>query len=110
MQKPEDVLEPIITPEMLAATGIDIPDEQISPMLDYFNEILEERVGEAVVNSFDENRFNKFTAMQEDATKQEISDWMQANVLNLDMIIQDEVETLLGEAVEYSKEFSASLN
>lgn len=99
-------MEPIITPEMLASTGIDIPDEQVVPMLDYFNDILDERVGESVVDALDDQQIEVLSQLQETASEEAIHNWIKANVKDLDEIIQGEVDIILGDAAELRDAFS----
>jgi hypothetical protein len=89
------------------ATGIDIPDEQIAPLLDYFNGILEERVGEVIVENLDEPKIIEFEQLQETASEEDISKWLISNIPNIEILVQDEVDALLGEAVEHHDAFSS---
>lgn len=99
-------MEPVITPTLLASTGIDIPDNQVVPLLDYLNEILEERVGEAIVDVLDIEQLEELAKLQETASDQQVHDWIDAHVDDLDKIIQDEVAIVLGEASEHRADFS----
>lgn len=100
-------MEPIITPELLASTGIDVPNEQVAPMLDYFNGILEERVGESVIEILDDQQLEVLSKLQETSSDEVAYNWIKANVKELDEIIKDEVDILLGDAVELSDAFSS---
>lgn len=100
-------MEPIITPLLLASTGIDIPDEQVEPLLDYMNDILEERVGEAIVESLDDAQLEQLAELQETATDEEVQNWINTNVAELSEIIKDEIDIMLGEAAEHHADFSS---
>lgn len=100
-------MEPYITPLLLAATGIDVPDEQVLPLLDYMNDLLEERIGEAVVESLDDANLEELVEIQTTATEDEVHDWIQSHVTNLSELIQDEVVIILGEATKHRADFSS---
>jgi len=100
-------MEPVITPVLLASTGIDVPDDQVAPLLDYMNEVLEERIGEAIVDALAIEQLETLASLQETASDEEVHDWLEANVTNLDNVIQEQVDTLLGEAAEHQADFSS---
>ena len=92
--------DPIITPELIALAGIDIPDEQIETFLEYANEQLDERVGETITELLDDDQLAALVHLQESSTDEAVGAWIRTNVANLDQIIQDEVDILLGEIAE----------
>ena len=100
-------METLITPLLLASTGINIPDEQVEPLLDYMNDILEERIGESVVNSLSDDKLEQLAELQGTGSDEEVQAWINQNVQDLPAIIQDEIDILLGEAAERHAEFSA---
>lgn len=95
-------MEPLITPALLASTGIDIPEDQVEDYLELMNDQLAERIGESIIESLDEEMVEKLAEMQETATDEELNDWMQANIPQLSDIIQQEIEIILGDAAENS--------
>lgn len=100
-------MEPIITPTLLASTGIDVPDNQVAPLLDYMNDLLEERIGEAIVDALDIPELEELAKLQETASDEEVHDWIEEHVTNLAELIQDEVALMLGEAAEHRADFSS---
>jgi hypothetical protein len=100
-------VEPVITPLLLASTGIDVPDDQVAPLLDYMNELLEERVGEAVVDGLASEQIQDLITLQKNASEEQVTEWIQSHVNNLDDIIEDQVDLLLGEAAEHHADFSS---
>lgn len=101
-------MEPAITPLLLASTGVDVPDDQVEALLDYMNEILEERIGEAVVETLDDAQLSELAKLHETGSDQDIQTWMNDNVKDLVDIIQDETDILLGETAEHRDAFSTS--
>lgn len=97
----------LITTTQLASTGIEVPDDQLQPLLDYMNNVLQERVGEAVVELLGDEELEELATLQETASDTEVHDWIQAHVSDLADVVQDEIDILLGEASEQQKAFSA---
>lgn len=95
-------MEPLITPALLASTGINIPDDEVADYLELINDQLLERIGEAVVETLDDDKLDTLEELQEKASDEELHTWMQANVPDLDAIIQEELDILLGDAAESS--------
>lgn len=95
-----------ITPELLASTGIQVPDDQIDDLLDYMNDVLEERVGEAVVELLDDDELEELVVLQENGSDANIHAWIQTHITDLDQVIQDEIDILLGESSEHQEAFS----
>lgn len=95
-----------ITPALLASTGIEVPENQINSLLDYMNDVLQERVSEAVVELLDDDELEELVLLQEKGSDQNIYAWIQAHVTDLDEVIQDEIDILLGEAAEHQEAFS----
>ncbi|MEO6110143.1 MAG: DUF5663 domain-containing protein [Candidatus Saccharimonadales bacterium] len=100
-------MEPLITPTMLAATGIDIKDEDVEAYLEHLNTLLTERIGEAITESLSEENIEALSLLQETASDEELGKWLNTNVPDLDQIIQDEIDIVLGEAVENSDEINS---
>lgn len=100
-------MEPLITPLLLASTGIDVPDEQVEPLIEYLNDVLEERIGEAIVDTLDDEKLEQLAELQQTASDENVQEWIKANVANLSDIIQDETDIVLGEASEHHAEFSS---
>lgn len=93
-------MEPLITPVMLASTGIRIADDEVDAFLEHLNDQLTERIGEAITESLDPAQLDELSKLEETATDEELGEWMSKNVTDLDDIIADEIEILLGDAVE----------
>jgi (p)ppGpp synthase/HD superfamily hydrolase len=92
--------DPIITPELVALAGINIPDEQIEAFLDYTNEQLEERIGSAVVELLDDNQLQTLLQLQESASEETIHEWIRENVREFDQVVQDEISILLADIAD----------
>jgi predicted house-cleaning noncanonical NTP pyrophosphatase (MazG superfamily) len=101
------MIEHLITAELLTSTGIIVPTEQLSPLLDYMNSVLEDRVGEEIVESLNDDQLEELVKLQEGSSDEEVQTWLETNVFDLTEIIKDEIDIILGEAAEHHADFSS---
>ena len=99
-------MEPIITPEMLASTGIMIKDEDVVAYLDHLNEMLNERIGETIAENLTDEEIDILADLQETASEETLGDWLAKRIPDLDDLIDDEINILLGEAAENSNKIN----
>ena len=95
-------MDALITPEMLAQTGIIVADDEVEAYLELLNDELTERIGEAITETLSDEQLNELSALEEAATDEQLNNWLKDNVADMDAIIQDEIDILLGDAVENS--------
>jgi hypothetical protein len=95
-------MDPLITPEMLAQTGIIIADNEVEAYLDLMNDTLTERIGEAITESLTDEQLDTLSSLEETASDEQLNDWLRKNVTDMDTIIQDEIDIILGDAAENS--------
>lgn len=93
-----------ITQSTLETLGIDLSGEDVDALLDDLNETLQERVGTEIAQSLNEDQLKELITLQESATEAEIGDWLQKNVTDMQQIIQNEIDILIGEIVEEDEE------
>lgn len=93
-----------ITQSTLETLGIDLTGEDIDALLDDLNETLQERVGTEIAQSLKEEQLKELAELQESATETEIGTWLQKNVPEMQQIIQNEIDILIGEIVEDEEE------
>lgn len=98
--------DPVITPTLLAEAGIKIPEDQVADLVDHLNAELEERIGEEITNSLDDDKLEELVELQKTADDEAVSKWLEANVPELGDIVQDEIDILIGEISENSEGFS----
>jgi hypothetical protein len=89
-----------ITRDLLDEVGIELGDQDIDGLLLHLNSTLEERVGAEVTESLDDEELKAFLDLQENASDEELSAWLELNVPELQEIVQDEIDILLGELAE----------
>lgn len=97
---------PAITPTLIAEAGVDIEEDKIPALIDHLNDELEERVGEEITNSLDDDKLAELVSLQETASDEEIAKWLEANVAELEAIVQDEIDILIGELSENADKIS----
>lgn len=93
-----------ITQSTLETLGIDLTGEDVDALLDDLNETLQERVGTEITQSLNEDQLKKLVELQESASETEIGEWLQKNVPDMQQIIQNEIDILIGEIVEDEEE------
>jgi hypothetical protein len=93
-----------ITQSTLETLGIDLTGEDVDALLDDLNETLQERVGTEITQALSEDQLKELVDLQESATETEIGVWLQKNVPDMQQLIQNEIDILIGEIVEDEEE------
>lgn len=93
-------MDQFITKATLAAVGISIKPEDEATLLEHLNTTLQERVGLEITDSLDDSQLEALAALQESGDEAAIQQWLVANVPELNDIIKDEIDILLGELAE----------
>ena len=99
-------MEPVITPQLIASTGIVLSEDQSEAFLKYMNALLEEKVGQAIVENLSDDELEELADLQESGKDDEVQTWLETNVPDLDEIAKDEIDILLGEATKHLADFS----
>lgn len=98
---PVSVSTAIITKEQLQSVGIDMPDEQMDALIQHAEDTLNDRIGEEIVDSLDDNELAELVALQDsNAPADQIEAWIVAHVSDYQAIIEDNVAIVLGEIAE----------
>lgn len=93
-------MDTFITKQMLTTSGITVAPEEEEALLDHLNETLEERVGLEITDSLNDQQLEALAALQEQDDPTAIQQWLADNVPELQDIIKDEIDILLGEIAE----------
>lgn len=99
----------LITVEHLKAMGIDLSDDDTAALLEHLNETLSERIGEEVTDSLDDEQLDEMLKIQQTGTPEELADWIAKNVKELEDIVSDEKDILLGELADDADNIIASV-
>ena len=99
----------IITKSQLNAIGIKLPDDQIEALIQYVEDTVNERIGEEIVDSLDDDQLKELVRLQDSgASDNEVTQWIKERIPDYDEIIEDNVRIVLGELVENSDAITAS--
>lgn len=79
--------------------GIEFDDATYAAFATHFEDTLSQRIIDEIIDTLDEARIVEFNQMQ-DASSEQLWQWVQVNVPELPEIIQEEVDILLGELAE----------
>ncbi len=90
----------LITKDLLDELGIEIGDQDITTLLAHLNETLDERIGEQVTDSLDDDKLKELLELQDKGDEEAVGDWIEANVPELEEIVSDERDILLGELAD----------
>jgi len=96
-------MDDLITPEMLAETGIIVAENELEEYLTLMNDQLTDRVGQAILEVLTDEQIDELAEVQETDDDEALNTWLEKNVSDLEDIIQDEIDILLGEAAESSE-------
>lgn len=91
----------IITKDFLNQIGVNITDENIEKLSDYFETTLDKRVMDSIVSELSDEQLEELQQMKNNPNDQLMS-WLGTNVPSLKDIIEEETDILLGELAEHS--------
>ena len=86
----------LFTQDFLTNLGVSLSLEEQQALSDYTEEVLRERVIEEVSDSLEEGQAEQLSSLADDS----LQEWLVLNVPELQSIVQDEVDILLGELAE----------
>lgn len=86
----------LFTQDFLTNLGVSLSPEEQQVLSDYTEEVLRERVIEEVIDSLEEGQAEQLSSLADDS----LQEWLVLNVPELQSIVQDEVDILLGELAE----------
>ena len=99
----------IITKSQLNTIGIKLPDDQIEALIQHVEDTVNERIGEEIVDSLDDDQLKNLVRLQDSgASDNEVTQWIKERIPDYDEIIEDNVRIVLGELVENSDAITAS--
>lgn len=96
----------LITIAHLQQIGLDKSGSELNLLLTHLNEQLEERVGAEIVESLSDDKLAEYLETQENSSSEELGKWLQANVPELQEIVQDEIDILLGDLAENAEDIN----
>ncbi|GEM_PF-1271102 len=89
-----------ITKQNLIDTNVDLTNKDVDTLLDQLNSLLEERIGNEITLSLNDTQIEELVALQDSSDDDVVADWIEAHVEDLDELIENEQDILIGEFVE----------
>lgn len=91
-----------ITKAQLNAVGINLPDDEMEDLIQRAENEVNERVGEELFDSLDDDQLKEFVAMQEDksVSDDKIAEWLAERVPDYEQIVYDNTVIVLDELVK----------
>ena len=89
----------ILTRDFLKSIGVDVSDEDYQKLADSFEETLYQRVVEEIMLELDSKKAAELSELAE-ADDVLVQQWLSQNVEDLEEIVTDELEILLGDIAE----------
>jgi hypothetical protein len=93
-------MQDYINKEALLALGLELSDEQVEKLVAQLNNTVEERVGEEIVESLNDDELDELVKLQENADDQVLGEWIAKHVPEYEQIVSDAVDMTLGELAE----------
>lgn len=88
-----------ITQADLEVAGLALPEDQIAAFLADANKTLAERIGAEITDSLTEEEVDQMIDVQQAGDEVALQAWLIEHVPELNEIVQDEVDILLGELI-----------
>ncbi len=93
-------MDQYITEETIQAFGITLAAQDKDSLLEHLNETLQERVGTEIAAMLDDTKLQELLDLQESASADQVGTWLTQNVPELQQIVEDEIDILMGELAD----------
>lgn len=93
--------------QFLESIGIVLDDQAFSQFNEHFEVTLEERIMESIVDELNEQQLRELSELR-GGDDEQLQQWLRLNITDIDEIIQDEIDILLGELAENSEQINES--
>lgn len=97
-------MDTYITKDALLALGINLDDQDIDSLLTHLNDTVEERIGAEITESLSDEQLQELIDLQENATDEEVGDWIAKHVPDYKEIVQDNIDIVIGELIDGADE------
>ena len=101
-------MQDYITQDLLKTLGITLDDANADSLIAHMNETVEERIGAEITESLDDTQLEELVKLQETASDEEIGKWIATNVSDYQQIVQDNMDSVIGELAEGADHVNAS--
>jgi len=93
---------PILTKQFLSDIGINMSEEDYTSLAEHFEDTLEDRVINEVVDLLTPDQARELLQLRE-ATDNQVNTWIVTNVPEFRQIVEDEIAILQGEIAESTR-------
>ncbi|PID33163.1 hypothetical protein CR969_02165 [Candidatus Saccharibacteria bacterium] len=93
----------LLSKQYLASLGLDLSDEDAKSLSDHAEDTLQKRVVDEVLDVITPEQAHQLAKLQSENDDELVQKWLVDNVEDLQDIISDEVDILLGEIAEDSQ-------
>lgn len=88
--------------KLLNQLEVSLDANTVDLLTDHMQDILNERIGMEIIDSLSDDQLIEYAQLSEGNDEPQIIDWLQKNVPDLQEIISDQIDILVGELVENS--------
>lgn len=92
---------PTLSRQFLQSLDINLDNKTYEAFSEHFEKTLEDRVIESILDELNEQQLAELSTLR-DQDDQHLQVWLQENVPNLNELIKDEIDILLGDLAEDS--------
>lgn len=91
----------VITIDDLRSIGIDLPQEQMLALIRHAEDSINERIGEEIISSLDDDQVQELVALQQaGASDEQVEEWIVERVTSHQEIVEDNIAIVLGDLAE----------
>jgi hypothetical protein len=94
-----------IDPAILRSIGIVLDPAAEAELVDTLQQVLEERIGLAIIELLDENAATELDKLTDEGNQAKVSEWIATHVPDYQQIVRDEYDILMGEVAEDADKF-----
>lgn len=96
----------VLNRQFLSDIGVQLDEQTYQALAGHYEQTLNDRVLEEITLELDEQQLKQLEVLK-DATPNELTAWLVANIPQLGDIIEDEVAILMGELAENSDQIAS---
>jgi len=93
--------------DILASIGINLSPEKAEALIKQFEDTLQERVGIEIFEALDDDQASELIALQQKDDQQAVVKYIEQHVPNLEAIVQDQTDIMLGELADGADSLTA---
>jgi hypothetical protein len=99
-------MQDYITKQSLTDLGIKLSDADADSLVTHFNEVVEEAIGDEIIDMLPDNEVEELVKLQESASDEEIGKWITAHVPDYEQIVSDNIDIAVADMVEAAEKIN----